>query len=78
MRLPSGVLSPVPVTLDVSEAFGAGLRPGDAIALRDAERLPVSLMKAGDTWRSEKDEEPRAVHGVDDNARPGVSHLPVR
>ena len=75
MRLPSRVLWPVPVTLDVSEDFAAGLRPGDAIMLRDAEGLPVTLMEAGDTWRPENDEEARAVHGAGDDARPGVSHV---
>ena len=75
MRLPSGVLWPVPVTLDVSEAFAAALRPGDAIALRDAEGLPVAIMEAGATWWPEKDEEARAVYGTDDEAHPGVAYL---
>ncbi len=41
MRLPSRLCWPIPVTLDVNEAFAAaGLQPGDTIALRDAEGLP--------------------------------------
>ena len=35
MRLTSGVLWPMPITLDVSEEFAAGLKSGDKLALRD-------------------------------------------
>ena len=75
MRLPSGVLWPIPVTLDVSEAFACGLRRGETIALRDAEGLLAALMEVGETWRAEKDEEARAVYGTVDDAHPGVSYL---
>ena len=75
MRLPSGVLWPVPVTLDVSEDFAAGLEPGETIALRDGEGILASLVEVGETWRPEKDEEARAVYGTADDAHPGVSRL---
>ena len=75
MRLPSGVLWPVPVTLDVSEDFAASLELGETIALRDGEGLLAALMEVGETWRPEKDEEARAVYGTADDAHPGVSRL---
>ena len=75
MRLPSGVLWPVPVTLDVSEAFAAALEPGETIALRDAEGLIAGLMEVGEIWRPERIEEARAVYGTDDDAHPGVFHV---
>ena len=75
MRLPSGALWPIPVTLDVSEAFAAALGPGETIALRDGEGVPVAVMEVGETWRPEKVEEARAVYGTVDDAHPGVSHL---
>ena len=75
MRLPSGAVSPVPVTLDVSEVFAAGLQSGDTIALRDAEGLLAAIMEVGEMWRPEKDEEARAVYGTYDEAHPGVSYL---
>ena len=75
MRLPSGALWPIPVTLDVSEAFAASLEPGETIALRDGEGLVAALMEVGETWRPEKDEEARAVYATDDDAHPGVFHL---
>ena len=75
MRLPSGAVWPVPVTLDVSEVFAAGLQRGDTIALRDAEGLLAAIMEVGEIWRPEKDEEARAVYGTHDEALPGVSCL---
>lgn len=75
MRLPSGLLWPVPVTLDVSEAFAASLEPGETIALRDGEGLLAAIMEVGESWQPEKDEEARAVYGTADDAHPGVSHL---
>ena len=75
MRLPSGALWPIPVTLDVSEAFAAALGPGETIALRDGEGVPVAVMEVGETWRPGKVEEARAVYGTVDDAHPGVSYL---
>ena len=37
MRLTSGVLWPLPITLDVTEAFADGIESGEVIALRDPE-----------------------------------------
>ncbi len=37
MRLTSGVLWPMPITLDVTPAFAEKLEEGDAVALRDGE-----------------------------------------
>ena len=75
MRLAGGALWPIPVTLDVSEAFAEGLEPGETIVLRDGEGLPVALLDVGEVWRPEKTEEARAVYGTADAAHPGVFHL---
>lgn len=75
MRLPGGVLWPIPVTLDVTEAFAALTGPGETIALRDPEGLLVALFEVGDVWRPEKTEEARAVYGAGDDAHPGAAHL---
>ena len=54
MRLPDGTLWPIPVVLDVTEEFAAGLAPGTAVALRDAEgalvtrgRMPADMRRGG-------------------------------
>ena len=54
MRLASGVLWPIPVTLDVSEAFAAGLKAGDKVALRDLEGVILAVLEVGDIWTPDK------------------------
>ena len=43
MRLASGVLWPIPITLDVTEEFAKDISPGDNIALRDARGVSFLL-----------------------------------
>ena len=43
MRLSSGLLWPMPVTLDVTEAFAESIEVGQTIALRDAEGVLSEL-----------------------------------
>jgi len=75
MRLANGTLWPIPITLDVSEAFAATVKVGDTIALRDVEGVLIATMKISDSWRPNKAREAIAVFGADDLAHPGVSYL---
>ena len=48
MRLASGVLWPMPITLDVSEEFAKKLTPGSSkVALRDAEGVMLAVLARG-------------------------------
>jgi len=75
MRLTSGVLWPIPVTLDVSEEFAADLKSGDGIALRDLEGVVVATLEVGDIWTPDKDAEARSVFGTTDEKHPAVRYL---
>ena len=44
MRLASGVLWPMPITLDVTPAFADQLELGETIALRDREGVLIATM----------------------------------
>ena len=47
MRLASGVLWPIPITLDVTGQFAKSLKPGSSkVALRDAEGVMLAFMPA--------------------------------
>ena len=50
MRLPLGLVWPIPINLDVSREFAAGLKEGDHIALRDPEGVLIATMEVGDRW----------------------------
>ena len=75
MRLADGTLWPIPITLDVSEAFAAGLSEGEEIALRDQEGVLIATMAVEDVWTPDKAAEARGVFGSEDEAHPGVRYL---
>jgi sulfate adenylyltransferase len=75
MRLPSGVLWPIPVTLDVSVEFAGGTRKGDHVALRDPEGVLLATLEVSDIWEPDKAAEARGVFGTEDEHHPGVYYL---
>ncbi|HEX6996924.1 MAG TPA: bifunctional sulfate adenylyltransferase/adenylylsulfate kinase [Gammaproteobacteria bacterium] len=75
MRLASGVLWPMPITLDVTAAFAEGLKEGDRIALRDPEGVLIATMEISDVYRPDKEREARLVFGTTDELHPGVRYL---
>ena len=75
MRLADGSLWPIPITLDVSEAFAEGIEIGQDIALRDQEGVILGTMTVTDRWVPNKAREAAQVFGADDLAHPAVSYL---
>ena len=75
MRLVDGTLWPMPITLDVSEGFAAGVKEGDHIALRDLEGVMIATMEVSDIWTPDKSREAKAVFGTTDPKHPAVHYL---
>jgi sulfate adenylyltransferase len=75
MRLESGALWPIPVTLDVNADFAAGLEIGRRIALRDPENVILAILEVGSIWQPDKSREATQVFGSDDKAHPAVRYL---
>jgi sulfate adenylyltransferase len=75
MRLADGTLWPMPITLDVSEAFADKVAPGQDIALRDAEGVILAILSISDKWVPNKAKEAEKVFGADDLAHPAVNYL---
>ncbi|SEN03721.1 sulfate adenylyltransferase [Loktanella fryxellensis] len=75
MRLADGKLWPMPITLDVSEAFADKVALGDDIALRDQEGVILATMTVTDKWEPNKALEAEKVFGADDSAHPAVNYL---
>ncbi|MDV7142089.1 bifunctional sulfate adenylyltransferase/adenylylsulfate kinase [Tropicimonas sp. TH_r6] len=75
MRLADGSLWPMPITLDVSEAFAGNIEPGQDIALRDQEGVILAIMSVTDSWTPNKSREAEKVFGADDDAHPAVNYL---
>ena len=75
MRLESGILWPIPITLDVGEEFAADASEGDTIALRDVEGVLIATMAVSDIWQPDKESEAKRVFGTTDPSHPGVDYL---
>jgi sulfate adenylyltransferase len=74
-RLKSGVIWPMPITLDVTQAFADSLKSGEHIALRDQEGVLIATLEVADIWTPDKAREAKAVFGADDCKHPGVDYL---
>jgi sulfate adenylyltransferase len=78
MRLADGTLWPIPVTLDVSEAFAEALAAGERVTLRDREGFPIATIEVEAIWRPDKARECELVFATQDPAHPGVAALTRR
>jgi sulfate adenylyltransferase len=74
MKLASGVLWPVPVTLGVDASFAAGLGDGQRIALA-WQGTVLASMTVTDVYRPDKAREAAAVFRTQDATHPGVAAL---
>ena len=75
MRLASGQLWPMPITLDVSEEFAAKIEGDADIALRDQEGVILAVMTVASKYTPNKAVEAEKVYGADDLAHPAVNYL---
>jgi sulfate adenylyltransferase len=75
MRLADGLLWPIPVTLDVSQAFADTVGQGETIALRDREGVLIATMLVTDKWSPDLKLEAADVLGTTDDLHPEVDRL---
>ncbi len=75
MKLASGVLWPIPITLDVTEAFAKTLQPGSSkVALRDPEGVMLAVLHVEDVWQPDRTAEAKAVFNSTSKAHPGADY----
>jgi sulfate adenylyltransferase len=76
MRLSSGVLWPMPVTLDVTEDFAKQLKPGTSkVALRDPEGVMIAVLHVEDVWQPDRKDEAEAVFKTTSKLHPGADYV---
>ena len=75
MRLANNTLWPMPINLDVSPDFAAGLELGADIALRDEEGVILAILHLQDIYTPDKKHEAMQVYGTTDPAHSGVNYL---
>ena len=75
MRLASWVLWPIPITLDVSEAFAKSIQPGSKVALRDPEGVMLAVLHVEEIWQPDREAEAKSVFNTTSTVHPGVGYL---
>jgi sulfate adenylyltransferase len=75
MRLSSGALWPVPVTLDVPEKLLMAAGPGGMLALRTHNGALLAALQVRQAWQPDPAAEAKAVFGTADPGHPGVDQL---
>tara|TARA_B100000989_G_C19532968_1_gene471270 strand:+ start:6518 stop:8227 length:1710 start_codon:yes stop_codon:yes gene_type:complete len=75
MRLPNGLLWPMPIVLDVSEDFAESISQGSQISLIDEEGLPIAVLTINDYWRADHQHEAEQVYGTTSKEHRGVQYL---
>lgn len=75
MRLSDKTLWPIPITLDVTEAFAKEITKGTDVALRDPEGVLLAVINVSDIWTPDKNKEAQHVFGTEDPLHPGVNYL---
>ena len=75
MRLSSGTLWPMPITLDVTEEFAKSLKPGSSkVALRDGEGVMLAVLNVEEVWQPDRAAEAKSVFGTTSKAHPGANY----
>ena len=76
MHLTSGVIWPMPITLDVTEDFAKKLQPGSSkIALRDPEGVMLAVLNVDEVWQPDRKAEAESVFGSTSSAHPGADYV---
>ena len=76
MKLASGLIWPMPITLDVTEDFAKPLKPGSSkVALRDGEGVMLAVLHVEDVWQPDRNAEAQQVFGSTSKVHPGVDYL---
>jgi sulfate adenylyltransferase len=75
MRLPSGQLWPIPITLDIPEELAGQLGSGSTLALRDPEGVMLAALQVDDVWRPDRTAEVERVFGTANPEHPGVAQV---
>src|ERR1700745_1518277 len=73
LRLASGLIWPMPITLDVTEEFAKKLQAGSSkVALRDGEGVMLAVLSVQEVWQPDRSAEAKAVVGPTHHAPPGA------
>ena len=64
MRLSTGELFPIPITLDVNEEFSDQINVNEKLILRDKEGFKIATMVVESIWEPDLHQESELVYGT--------------
>ena len=75
MRLSSGKLFPIPITLDVTKEFSDQIEIGEKVVLREKEGFKIAYLIVDSIWRPDFYQEAELVYGTVDQSHPAVNYI---
>jgi sulfate adenylyltransferase len=75
MRLPDGLMWPIPICLDVPAGVAEKLPVGGYLRLSDPEGFMLAVLRVEDVWKADKRREAELVYGTMSLSHPGVRYL---
>ena len=75
MRLATGELFPIPITLDVDKEFSDQVNLGEKIILREKEGFKIATMVVESIWEPDLHQESEMVYGTIDCSHPAVNYM---
>ncbi len=75
MRLPGGIVWPIPIVLPVEGAIAGAVRVGDTVALADENGITYGIMHVESLFTRDRVREAQAIYGTADDAHPGVARV---
>lgn len=75
MRLASGLVWSIPITLPVSKDFALSVKIGDEIGLTTEDDFPLGTLAVEDKYSYDKAREAQMVYRTTEDAHPGVARL---
>ena len=79
MRLSTGELWPIPITLDVSKEFidDNNIEENTDVSIRDKEGFIIAILTITDIWKADKNRESQTIYGTTDENHPGDSLMKI-
>jgi len=75
LKLPTGIVWSIPITLQISEQEAVSIKPKTEITLRHPNGTALAVMTVTDLYRPKQSVEAKKVYGTTDENHPGVAAM---
>jgi len=75
MTLADGSIWPIPINLDVDDAFMETISHDTSITLRDKEGFAIAILDIESKWKPDKEKEALTIYNTTNSEHPGVNYI---